>query len=246
MGAVSRDIDKRFRQYEDKYPYAAEGISQLMRDYSKLKGGQALSGDVDSVALLADLEYALDNCNLTPRMRQALALYYFAELSKVDVAKVLGVNRKSFDDTLDAAVERLEAFMEFGYNKAVNIRNDAIIHGELRIYSWANDIARGYVSVYSKPEGVTEWLAQNGDKKAKESRNKTNNFVLDYEGVEEYPPYTKEQFRWNDRRMSFAAEVFPSGDVIGTRKVCVKLKDDPQGREYMLERRKMFARGSTN
>lgn len=245
MGSVSRDIDKKSREYADKYPYEAEGIACLMRDYTKLRSTQALAGDIDSVALLADLERALDRCNLTPRMRQCLALYFFAQLTEADTAAVLGIERSTVNRTVESALDRLEAFMEFGYNKALGSRIDAIIEPITKLHEWANDVANGRKHIYSNPQGVAEWLATKGDKKAKvvmKQRKEPFVYVEDYTGREEYPPYTKEQFKWSDRRVSYVPEVYPPGDVTGTRTVAVKLRGDKYGREYTIEKRKIFAK----
>ena len=249
MGSVSRDIDKRFRQYEEKYPYEAKGIAQLMRDYWNLRANQSIAGDVDASALLIDLERALKRCNLTPRMKQCLALHFFADFSKADVARILAIGKVTVGETIESALDRLEAFMEFGYNKALGARTDGIIEQQAEIHEWLNEIASGTTPVYSKPRGITEWLAQNNDKKAKttiQQRSEPLVYVIDYTGREEYPPYTAEQFRWADRRVTYAPEVFPPDNVAGTRKVVVKLRDDKFGRDYAIEKRKIFARGAYN
>lgn len=249
MGAVSRDIDKRTRLYNEKYPYEAEGIAQLMRDYWDLRANQSIDGDVDASALLIDLERALKRCNLTPRMKQCLALHFFADFSKADAARVLSIREEAVGKLIRAALDRLEAFMEFGYNKAMDARTDGIIEQQTKLHEWVNEIAQGITPVYSKPRGITEWLASKGDAKALVVLNQRKVpfiYVDNYEGREEYPPYTAEQFRWADRRVSYAPEVYPPDNVAGTRKVVVKLRDDKFGRDYAVEKRKIFARGAYN
>lgn len=244
MGAGTKDIHAKSTQYSKKYPYKAKGIHVLMMDYWRLKDRSRFESDFDAAAILCDLERALDKCNLTPRMRQCLSLRYFVGLTESQVGSILDISRQAVSDTNENALDRLEAFMAFGYMQKGNARIDGLLTVTHPFIAWVNNIACGKASIYSKPQFVTEYMAEVlGDKKAQETirqRSEGSSYVPDYTGVEEYPYYTEEQFRWADRRMSFVPEVFPGGDVAGSRKVVVKLKDDPYGRDYSVEKQKIF------
>lgn len=244
MGAGSKDLHAKSRRYSEKYPYKAKGIHVLMMDYGRLKDKARNTSDFDAAAILCDLEIALDKVNLTPRMRQCVALYYFVGLTEQQCASVLGISRQTVNESTSSALDRLEAFMAFGYMQKENARFNALLTQSHPFIEWLNDVASRKSRIYSKAPNVTEFLAEFfDDKKAQDvidQRTQGSSYVEDYTGVEEYPYYTEEQFRWADRRMSFVPEVFPTGDVAGTRKVAVKLQDDPYGREFIEEKQKIF------
>lgn len=244
MGAGSKDLHAKSRRYSEKYPYKAKGIHVLMMDYGRLKDKARNTSDFDAAAILCDLEIALDKVNLTPRMRQCVALYYFVGFTEQQCAKVLDVNQSTVNRMIESALDRLEAFMAFGYMQKENARTDANLTDTHPFISWLNDVAGRKSRIYSKPPMLTEYLADTfEDKKAQDviyQRKHGSTFVPDYTCVEEYPYYTEEQFRWADRRMSFVPEVFPTGDVAGTRTMAVKLQDDPFGRDYIQEKQKIF------
>lgn len=244
MGAGTKDIHAKSTNYSKKYPYKAKGIHVLMMDYGRLKAHCRYESDFDAAAILCDLERALDKCNLTPRMRQCIALRYFVGLTESQVGSIVGISQPMVHKINANALDRLEAFMAFGYMQKEDARTDAKLTDTHPFISWINDVASRKKSIYSKAPFVTEFLADVfGDEKALETirqRSEGSNYVNDYTGVEEYPYYTEEQFRWADRRMSFVPEVFPTGDVAGTRKVAVKLQDDPYGRDFIVEKQKIF------
>ena len=244
MGPGAKDLHAKSRSYSVKYPYKAKGIHVLMMDYGRLKEQIRNESDFDAAAILCDLERALDKVNLTPRMRQCVALRYFVGLTEQQCAKILGIDRSTVNRMVDSALDRLEAFMAFGYMQKENARTDAILTQNHPFISWVNDVACRKKRIYSKPPVLTEYLSEMfGDKKAQETirqRTEGSSYTYDYSGVEEYPYYTEEQFRWSDRRMAFVPEVFPTGDVAGTRTMAVKLQDDPYGRDYVQEKQKIF------
>lgn len=243
MGVVKRDIGKKAREYEFNYPYEVDGIHALLKDINKLSEARWYDGDIDATVLITDLKQALDNSNLTPRMRQVLALYYFADMTEQEVADVLNVSQQAVNYAIDEALERVSTFMEFGYSKPTNARTDAKIDAYHPFLDWVNDVACGNSPIYKIPDSLTDWFAFNGDEKAREvirQRIEGFTFVPDYESEEEYPVLTEEQFRWADRRMSFFPEVYPEGDITGTRTTVVRPRDDKQGRDFIIEKRKIF------
>lgn len=243
MGVVKRDIGKKAREYDFNYPYEVDGIHALLKDINKLSEARWYDGDIDATVLITDLKQALDNSNLTPRMRQVLALYYFADMTEQEVADVLSIDRTTVSRAIDGALERVSTFMEFGYSKPTNARTDAKVNAYHPFLVWVNEVASGESPIYKVPDSLTDWLAFNGDKKAQEViRQRIEGFIFipDYKDEEEYPALTEEQFRWSDRRTSFFPEIYPEGDVTGTRTVVVRPRDDKQGRDFIIEKRKIF------
>lgn len=245
MGATKRDVHKKGREYHDNYPYEAAGIAALLRDINALSESRWYKGDIDATTILTDLKQALDSSCLTPRMRQVVALYYFAQMNEEEVAEVIGVNRVTVNESLETALERVSTFMEYGYTKPTNARIDAIVTPSHPFLEWVNDVASGNQPVYSFSEDITHWLASKGDSKAQETIKQSVDgytYLPIYEkDCDEYPPYTDDQFRWKDRRMSFVSEVYPTRDTVGFRKVATKLEDnnnDPS--EWNLERKRLF------
>lgn len=245
MGASKRDVYKKGREYDDNYPYEAAGIAALLRDINSLSESRWYKGDIDATTILADLKQALDSSCLTPRMRQVVALYYFAQLTEEEVADILGVNRITVNEAIDTALERVSTFMEYGYTKPTNARADGLITPTHPFLEWVNDVASGNQPVYSLSEDITHWLATKGDSKAQETVKQA---VEGYTYLpvyatdsDEYPPYTDDQFRWKDRRMTFVEDVFPQRDTMGFRKVATKLEDtNKDSREWNIERKRLF------
>lgn len=240
MGAISRDIDKNTRKYDEKYPYRKSGIERLMSDYWSLKETQGIKGDIDSVALIIDLERALDHCSLTPRMRQVLALHYFADLSLTDAAHLIGITPQSVQEANDNALEHLEAYMAYGYDKKIYARNRGEIDGDAPLQQWAMAVGDGSFPIYSRPDGVTEWYAAAVKEPCAIETMKQRVSPVEYVSTTEKRPLNKRQLRYGDKRTTYVEEVYPRTDVTGSQKAVVKLKDDKYGRDFKLERRKLF------
>lgn len=242
MGGVKRDIHEKGRSYDEKYPYKKAGIERLMYDYWSIKDSQGIKGDVDSVALLADLERALDHCPLTPRMRQVLALKYFAGLGVADVAHVIGASHPNISKINDVALLRVEAYMCFGTVCYVNAKNDGDVLGKNVLSDYVRQVGSGELSIYSRSSAVTLWLATHKkDEKAIEAI-KQRKCPVKYVSTEESRPLTKRQMRYGDKRTVYVEDVYPREDVGGARKASVRLREDPYGREFKLEKQRIFIR----
>jgi hypothetical protein len=249
MGAVKRDLFRSGREYDAVYEYADEGIATLLKDIYRFKESRLYKGDIDATAILTDLKLALDSDCLTPRMRQIVALYYFVGLTEEEAAEILTIARQVLNIALNSAIERIAEQMSEG---SLRKKGHADIKTELDtpLYVWLTSVAYRGAPIYVVPSEVfTEILdrSKNTDTNAFETlkqRIEGSSFVSDYTNVEEYPALSEEQFKWKDRRMSFKPEIYPKGDVIGTRKVAIKLRDgDDSGNEWVIEKRKLFARG---
>lgn len=245
MGSVKRDVHKKSREYNDSYPYEAAGIAALLRDINALSESRWYKGDIDATTILTDLKQALDSSCLTPRMRQVIALYYFAQLTEEEVAEILGVTRQAVNLAVESALERISTFMEYGYKKPTNAKTSAHVDDWHPFLQWVNDVADGARSVYEYCDDITAWLALKGDEKAREALRQLEEgytykpIYVDKES--EYQALTDDQFKWKDRRMTFVEEVFPQRDTVGFRKVATKLEDDNKdSREWNLERKKLF------
>jgi hypothetical protein len=249
MGAVKRDVYRNGREHDATYAYTDVGIAVLLKDIYRLKENRLYKGDLDATAIITDLKLALDSDCLTPRMRQVVALYYFVGLTEGETAEVLGLAQKVINISLSSAIERVaEQMSEGSFRK----KGHAVIETgiDTALYRWLSAVAYRESPIYIVPADVfTEMLNRSvdTDSNAKETlrqRTEGSNFINDYSDVEEYPALSEEQFKWRDRRMSFKSEIFPRGDVVGTRKVAIKLRDgDSVGNEWVIEKRKLFARG---
>lgn len=246
MGAVSRDLEKKAREYDELYQYNREGITKLLQDIHSVKESRIYHGDIDATAILADLFTALDSDCLTARMRQVVALYYFAGLIEKEMTLLLGINQKSINEIKQKAVDRVAEHMYRGGkfkagNPYVPFADDRVL------YRWLNAVADGQLPVYTVTQTVfndINRILAPKDKKAAEVLRQQREDVIFVEepDVDEYPCLTEDQFAWADRRVTYVEEVYPPSDVVGTRKVAIKLRDDKKGREYIVEKRKMFKR----
>lgn len=90
MGTVKINIDKTAIKHESIHPYTDAGVDRLLRDIYKLANEESYGGDYNSVIIRVDLEHALQSDALTPRQRQAVALYYFCQLTYPECARILG------------------------------------------------------------------------------------------------------------------------------------------------------------
>jgi hypothetical protein len=245
MGTVKRDLERKGRQYEESYPYEAAGIAALLRDVYRLSESRLYDGDIDATAILIDLKMALDSNCLTPRMRQVVALYYFAQFTEEETAKILGFKeRKTVNFSLESAIERISVFMEYGYCKANNGRTDAQITPSHPFLEWLNNVADGSMPAYSFSEHITDWLALNGDNKAIEAlKQRSEGYAYEpvYESNEQkYPALTWEQIRWRDRRISYVSEVKYDDRLIkvGFKNTAIINEDD----EWVYPRQRLFAK----
>ncbi|AXN39836.1 sigma factor-like helix-turn-helix DNA-binding protein [Peribacillus butanolivorans] len=244
MGASKRDMHKKGREYDDNYPYEAAGIAALLRDINSLGESRWYNGDIDATTILVDLKLALDSPCLTPRMRQVLALYYFAQMTEEEVAEILSVTRQAVNYALENAIERVSTYMEFGYNKPTNARTDAIVLPTHPFLDWVNAVANGDAVVYSFSGRLTHWLASKGDKKAQEVIRQSvehYTYVPVYDSdEEEYPAFTEDQFKWRDRRMSFVSEMkFDDGQTkAGFKKAAIINEED----DWCYPRQRIFAK----
>lgn len=244
MGAVKRDIHKKAREYDDLYEYNREGVALILRDIYRMENSR-FAGDIDATGIIADLFMALDSDCLTPRMRQVVALYYFVGLTEIEASEFLDCTRVAVTVSKNSALTRISEHMYKGGKFKAGDPFEKLTE-KSSIYVWLNDVAVGIAPIYEVPVKVFTdvLLATEGtDANAKETiRQRVEGlvFVDDYADEEEYLCMTDEQFRWADRRVSYVPEVFPPGDTIGTRKVAIKLRDDPFGREYIIEKRKLL------
>lgn len=244
MGAVSRDLTKKSRQYDEQYPYESKGITALLRDIYRLKGVTQFGGDIDSTVILTDLDLALNGDCLTKRQRQSIALYYFAGLKLRECSEVMVLDDSVIKYHLKGGLSRLSSHMKTGERFMKG--DDITLFDETNaIYRWLNAIANG--SPVTEPSvSVTLDLARFFlDDKAKEyvrQHEEGFEYIEDYTDVEEYPCLSEDQMRWSDRRVTYVEEVFPPGDAVGSVKVAVRNEEDRKGVEFSVERRKIFKR----
>lgn len=245
MGSVKRDIHRKGREYDELYEYNREGVSALLRDIHRVQNSR-YSGDIDATGIVIDLYKALDSDCLTPRMRQVLALYYFVGLTEQEASEFLGCTRVAVTVSKNSALNRVSEQMFKGAKFKAGDPYEKLSE-KSAIFKWLNEVALGVSPVYEVPSEVfTDVLltTEHVDSNARETlRQRTEGILIVEEGAsEEFPCMTDDQFRWSDRRAIYVSEVYPPGDVLGTRKVAIKLRDDPLGRDYIIEKRKLFKR----
>jgi hypothetical protein len=241
MGSVARDIYRKEREYDVKYEYNREGVSRLLRDIHRVSEQRWYEGDIDATAILVDLYKALDSDCLTPRMRQVVALYYFVGLTEYEVAEILNIERHSVNEFKQKAVYRIAEHMYDSPRFKTGDPYEMLDESNF-LYQWLNDVAVKKAPIYRIPMKlyvvVNEYFAKTDDRAAEFLRQLKEGIEIPEE--KEYPCLSEEQLAWRDRRMIYKDEVYPSNDVTGTRKVAVKTRDDKYGRDYIVEKRKIF------
>lgn len=238
MGSVARDIYAKGRQYDVDYKYTDDGIAALLKDVYRLSDSRFFRGDIDATTILLDLKMALDSDCLTPRMRQAVALYYFVQLTEEETSEVLGVTRSTVRDAITQALERIANEIENGGAKQGG-RGSFVYNGNSALDHWLNAVAYNRAQIYEVPLAViNEILKRHSvDEKAIETLRQRK------EGPPEFPPdpdtytcLTEEQLKWRDRRVTYKPVIYPPGIVVGRTKVAIK--DGGDG--WRLEKRKIF------
>lgn len=249
MGAVSRDLEKKAREYDATYAYTDEGVATLLKDIYRMNESRLYKGDIDATAIITDLKTALDSDCLTPRMRQVVALYYFVGLTEEESAYVLGIDNGYLNKVVHVSLERIAEQMSKGSNRKKG-HADIDSKESTPLFLWLADVAYGNAPVYEVPSAVfTDILNRSitTDRNAVETlrqRAEGRPKPVVYADEDEYPALSEDQFKWRDRRMAFKPEIFPKGDIAGTRKVAMKIRDgDSSGNEWILEKRKLYARG---
>lgn len=195
------------------------GIIRLLRDYYRLKYRTEYKGDYDTAVILADLMESINSDALTPRQRQFIALYYFVGLTLDEVAVISETRQDNVRITLRRAIERISSEKgRFNTYTVVPYENTSAV------YRWLNEIADGEPIGEPTREvilSIAEILRYSDERSAELIRQHGTGFVIVAEpddGREEYPHYSDAQLRWLDRRVSVVSEVYPSGDVVGTKK----------------------------
>lgn len=248
MGTVKRDLDRKGRQYDDSYPYEATGIVALLQDVYRLSESRLYDGDIDATILLIDLKMALDSNCLTPRMRQVVALYYFAQFTEEEVADVIDIPQQNVNKALNNSVDRISAHMEYGHTRTTNAKIDAFLPSTHEIKRWLNAVAGGR-SMYDIDDGVISGIniwrtAKLDDKKDLEAiRQRVNGYTYApvYESDEiKYPALTWEQLKWRDRRVTYVSEVKYDDRLVkvGFKNTAIINEED----EWVYPRQRLFAK----
>ena len=248
MGASKRDMAKKEREYSARYSYEPVGVAALLKDISRLNESRIFKGDIDATVIITDLKLALDSDCLTPRMRQVVALYYFVGMTEEEISRTIFNTQQVVNKSIKKAVERIASEMAYGaYVKSGHA--DFEFTEQTPLYKWLTEVGYGNLPVYEVPDEVFTNLLKisTADDRAREvlrQRKYGPPETTKLEEEDEYPALTEDQFKWRDRRMTFKDEIFPAGDSTGSRKVAIKLRDgDSAGNEWVLEKRKIFARG---
>lgn len=246
MGASKRDMSKKEREYGEKYPYEPKGVLAVLKDFYRLDTATILNGDYDAATILADITKGLNNSDvLTPKQRQCIALYYFANLKLRECEAVLGIDESGVKRHIRGGTKRLAEFVN---NQALFSKGDPYVDYEEtdELMRWLNQIGNGgaitvpenaVIVAIAKRFAVDEARAEEMLRQFSEGHVA----VIEYDdGKPEYPCLSESQMQWSDRRVTYVEEVYPPGDVLGTQKVATRDEEDKQGVEYRQDRRKMF------
>lgn len=245
MGSVKRDIYRNARQHDSDYAYSSVGVEMLLKDVFRIQEAGGYKGDIDAVTILCDLKLALDSGCLTPKMRQVVALYYFAQLTEAQISNILDITQQAVNDALTCAAERIAKEMELGGSNRGG-RGAFEYSKPGLLYDWINRIGAFQSTVHTLPKGVTlailEKLSHEGDPLALETLRQREGglplFVPDYSEVDEYPCLTEDQFKWRDRRMSFVPDVHYDNKRLVGRKKTAFLNDND---EWTYGKQKIFS-----
>ena len=140
MGVVKRDVHKKEREHDVEFAYQPQGIERLLSDVHRIEAMETYKGDLGATVLRIDLEAALRSRCLTPRQRQVVALYYFAELTQTEAAGVLGVSQQAVDARIKSVWPALSAHMS-GEPTSVSQFTNAEIEGDTPLDRWMADAA---------------------------------------------------------------------------------------------------------
>jgi predicted DNA-binding protein YlxM (UPF0122 family) len=112
LGRVKIDIYKSEITHDVVHAYTNEGIAQLLEDVYKLANDAEYRGDAEAIVLRVDLERALRSKCMSPKQRQAVALYYFAQLTQEECAKLLNVTQEAVTQRLSNAIANIAKHMQ--------------------------------------------------------------------------------------------------------------------------------------
>lgn len=111
MGSVKRDLHKTEIVYDGMYRYEELGVRRILSDVYHLWNKETFRGDIEATVIRCDLDRALKSNALTPRQRQAIALYYFAQLTQAECASLLSIKQQSLANRLSNAISNLSTHM---------------------------------------------------------------------------------------------------------------------------------------
>lgn len=199
-----------------------KGITNLLREYYRLKSRTEYEGDYDTAIILADLMSVINGSALTPRQRQFVALHYFVGLKLDEIATITSTTQYNVANTLRKALDRLVDASEGNHSfYAYKVEEYAETS---EVYKWLNGIANGHPVEEPTRKvvlSIAELLRSSDEASAEMVRQHEMGEVLIEEmddGKVEYSHYSDSQLRWLDRRVTLVEEVFPTGDVIGSKR----------------------------
>lgn len=85
-----------------------EGVASLLRDIHRLRERRFHAGDYAACDILADLQTAITNANLTNRQRESLYYVYELDLTQKDAGERMGgIGNDAVSHCLKGAVQRI-------------------------------------------------------------------------------------------------------------------------------------------
>jgi len=109
VGAVTKDLHERDRQYTTDYPglHTSTGVKALLRDYTKLRRNAYDKGDYDALVMAIDLEAAIEAARLTEKQREVLRLVYIEGLTQEEAAGEAGIGQNTVSERITASAVKI-------------------------------------------------------------------------------------------------------------------------------------------
>lgn len=212
MGTVKVDLAKSALRHDIAYEYTDKGVDRLLKDIHKLWYEESYRGDYDATCLRVDLEYALQSNVMTPKQRQAVALYYFCELTQDECARLLKMTQQGIDERLSGAVNNIAMHMQ-GRIMSLNqyIRYSDYTNYDEHFDMWMAQLLVGHGKWWTIDNGVLNTL-----NRVLGMPNRDDNVDED---SDDYPHLTNGQLRGRNRnREILREEIYPVDANVGSVK----------------------------
>jgi hypothetical protein len=226
-----KDMTTATKRNDDDFPYEPAGVYRLLKEWHRLESRIESSGDYDTLVIIEDVKKALDSDILTPRQRQVVALYFFADIGMEYVGEVLGIGAPRVKKHLVLALDRLSGHMKTGGAVKHTKGREVTSYGNSRpLFRWLNQVGHALLPVYDVPEEVyadlLDWLSENGDERAQEVARQLRHGPPEVEYIYEnpedvYPCLNPRQMQYRETKQIPVPEVYPKFDEAGRRKAHV-------------------------
>jgi predicted DNA-binding protein (UPF0251 family) len=181
--------------------YYAYGVKRVLKFFYKLSIEESYKGDYDAVLVRMAIESALNSDCLTARQRQAIGLYFFAELNLNECEQVLGIANKNVRKLLNKAFENIASHIQgqdIHRPQSANLTYSGTLKATAQ---WLDDVANNKHRWWIVPQNVRrEILDVFGLKKPDEQNDE-----------KVYAPWlNNEQIEWKQSKEKSFEKIFAS------------------------------------